>query len=96
MTPCLAQQIHLALKDLQPEARIDRALTDSGVYRGSVIAETARDLIQRISPQSAVLHRKDELDYMLRIGDYVRISYSNGFAHVEQVRERSRGKELAR
>jgi hypothetical protein len=92
----LPQQVQLALKELKPEARIDRALTDSGVYRGSVIAETANDLIQRISAQSAVIHRKDELDYLPRIGDHVRISYSDGFAHVQQVRERSRGKELAR
>jgi hypothetical protein len=92
----LPQHIQLALKELQPGARIDKSLTDSGVYRGNVIAETAYDFIQRISPQSAVIHRKDKLDYLPRIGDYVRISYCDSFAHVQQVRERSCGKELAR
>src|SRR5437899_2174948 len=50
----LPRQVQLALKDLGPEARIDQALTDSGVYCGTVLAETAHDLIQRITPRSAV------------------------------------------
>src|SRR5205807_1984432 len=29
----LPQQVQLALKELGPEARIDQALTDSGIYR---------------------------------------------------------------
>jgi hypothetical protein len=89
-------QVQLALKHLGHEARMDRALTDSGVYRGTILAETAQDLIQQITLQSAVIHRKDRLDAVPPTGEYVRISYSDGVAHVQQVRERSRSKELAR
>jgi hypothetical protein len=92
----LPQQVQFALKELGPAARIDKALTDSGVYRGTVLAETVQDLIQRITPQSAVIHRKDLLDAVPQTGEYVRISYSNGVAHVQDVRQRSRNKELSR
>ncbi len=92
----LPLQVQLALMELGPEARMDRALTDSGVYRGTVLAETVQDLIQRITPQSAVIHRKDHLDVVPPTGEYVRITYSNGVAHVQDVRQRSRNKELSR
>jgi hypothetical protein len=92
----LPRQVELALKELGPEARIDQALTDSGVYRGTVLAETAQNLIQRITPRSAVIHRKDDLDIVSSAGNHVRITYSNGLGHVQEVRERSRSKELAR
>src|SRR6266436_2499930 len=92
----LPQQVQLALKELWPEARIDQALTDSGVYRGTVLAETTQNLIQQITPQSAVIHRKDDLDIVPRVGNHVRISYCDGLGHVQEVRERSRSKELAR
>ncbi len=92
----LPRQVQLALKELGPEARIDQALTDSGIYRGTVLAETTHNLIQQITPQSAVVHRKDDLDIVPRVGNHVRISYSDGLGHVQEVRERSRSKELAR
>jgi hypothetical protein len=92
----LPRQIQLALKELGPEARIDQALTDSGIYRGTVLAETTHNLIQQITPQSAVSHRKDDLDIVPRVGNHVRISYSDGLGHVQEVREKSRSKELAR
>src|SRR6266436_1815022 len=92
----LPRQVQLALKELWPEARIDQALTDSGVYRGTVLAETTQNLIQQITPQSAVIHRKDDLDIVPRVGNHVRISYCDGLGHVQEVRERSRSKELAR
>jgi len=92
----LPRQVQLALKELGPEGRIGQALTDSGIYRGTVLAETTQNLIQQITPQSAVIHRKDDLDGVPRIGEHVRISYSDGLGHVQQIRERSRSKELAR
>jgi hypothetical protein len=92
----LPPQVQLALKQLGPEARIDRALTDSGAYRGTVLAETMHDLIQRITPQSAVIHRKDQLDAVPSTGEYVRISYSHGVARVHEVRQKNRNKELTR
>jgi hypothetical protein len=92
----LPQQVRIALNELRPDARIEQALTDSGVYRGTILAETAQDLVQQISPHSAVIHRKDHLDAPPQTGERVRISYSDGFGQVQQVRERSRSKELAR
>jgi hypothetical protein len=91
----LPAQVQSELRELRPEARIVRAHTDSGAYRGSVIAETTQSLIQRISRQSAVIHQKDDLDRVPRIGEYVCISYTEGLGHVTLVRERSPGKELA-
>ena len=92
----LPQHVQLVLQELGPAAKIDRALTDSGVYRGTVLAEAVRDIIQEITTHSVVIHQKDDLDRLPRIGEHVRISYSNGLGHVQQVRERSRAKELAR
>jgi hypothetical protein len=92
----LPQQVRVALNELRPEARIEQALTDSGVYRGTILAETAQDLIQQINPHSAVIHRKDHLDAPPQTGEHVRIAYVDGVGHVRQVRERSHSKELSR
>jgi hypothetical protein len=92
----LPRHVQLALKELGPEARIEQALTDSGVYRGTILAGTAQDLVQQISPRSAVIHRKDRIDAAPRTGEQVRIAYVDGVGHVQQVRERSHSKELSR
>jgi hypothetical protein len=89
-------QVQAILERLGPETRVEPALTDSGTYRGSVVVETAHELIQRISPQYAVIHKKDDLDSRPRIGDHVCITYSGGDGHVRNVPERSRNKEMAR
>ena len=92
----LPQQVRVALNELRPDARIEQALTGSGVYRGTILAETAQDLVQQISPHSAVIHRKDHLDAPPQTGERVRIAYVDGVGHVQQVRERSHTKELSR
>ena len=92
----LPQQVRVALNELGPDVRIEQALTDSGVYRGTILAETAQDLVQQISPHSAVIHRKDQLDAPPQTGEHVRIAYVDGVGHVQQVRERSHSKELVR
>jgi hypothetical protein len=92
----IPQQVRVVLNGLRPDARIEQALTDSGVYRGTILAETAQDLIQQISPHSAVIHRKDRLDAPPQTGEHVRIAYVDGVGHVQQVRERSHSKELSR
>jgi hypothetical protein len=89
-------QVQPLLERLGPETRVELALTDSGTYRGTVLVETADELIQRISPQCAVIHSKDDLDTSPRIGDQVCITYSDGAGHVRKVRERNRSKELSR
>jgi hypothetical protein len=92
----LPREVRGALNELRPGARIDQALTDSGVYRGAIVAETAQDLVQQISPHSAVIHRKDRLDAPPQTGEHVRITYVDRVGHVQRVRERSHSKELSR
>jgi hypothetical protein len=92
----LPQQVRVALNELRPDALIEQALTDSGVYRGTILAETAQDLVQQISTHSAVIHRKDRLDAPPQTGEHVRVAYVDGVGHVQQVRERSHSKELSR
>jgi hypothetical protein len=79
-----------------PQTHLDPALTDSGVYRGTIIATRGDDVVQQITPQSAVIHHKDLLNTVPFVGQHVRIRYSDGVARVEAVRERSRGRELSR
>src|SRR6266436_4089220 len=38
----LPQHVRVALNELRPDAHLEQALTDSGVYRGTILAETAQ------------------------------------------------------
>jgi hypothetical protein len=84
------------LLPLALQLRLDPPLTDSGVYRGTIIATRGDDVVQQITSQSAVIHHKDLLNTVPFVGQHVRIRYSDGVARVEAVRERSRGRELSR
>jgi hypothetical protein len=88
--------LQLTLKQMAPNARVERAQTDSGTYRGRIIGETEKSLIQQITSHSAVVHRKDLLDVVPAIGESVRVGYSNDNARVLPVKERSRAQELGR
>jgi len=85
-----------ALIQLAPDGRIENAQTDSGTYRGGIIGETAKNLIQQITSHTAVLHRKDLLDMIPAAGENVRIAYSSGNARVLPVKRRSKTQELGR
>ena len=85
-----------AMRLMAPNARIENAQTDSGAYRGGIIAETEKNLIQQIASHTAVVHRKDLLDIIPAVGETVRIAYSNDTARVLPVKERSKTQELAR
>jgi len=85
-----------ALRQMAPDARIENAQTDSGTYRGGIIGETEKNLIQQITLHSAVVHRKDLLDLIPAVGENVRIAYSNENARVLPVKERSKTQELGR
>jgi hypothetical protein len=85
-----------ALAHMPSDARIENAQTDSGTYRGRIIAETEKTLIQQITSHSAVVHRKDLLDMTPAVGENVRIAYSNDIARILQVKERSKTQELGR
>jgi hypothetical protein len=85
-----------ALKQMAPDARIENARTDSGTYRGEIIAETEKNLVQQITSHTAVVHRKDVLDMIPAVGENVRIAYRNDKARVLPVRERNKTQELGR
>jgi len=85
-----------ALRQMAPDARIENAQTDSGTYRGGIVGETEKNLIQQITSHTAVVHRKDLLDIIPAVGENVRIVYSNGNARVLPVKERSKRQELGR
>jgi len=84
------------MKQVAPHAQLESAQMDSGTYRGGIIAETEKNLIQQITSQTAVVHRKDLLDMIPAVGENVRIAYSNGNARVLPVKERSKTQELGR
>jgi hypothetical protein len=88
--------LQFALKQMAPDARLEHAQTDSGTYRGRIIGETEKSLIQQITSHSAVVHRKDLLDVIPAVGESVRVGYSNDNARVLPVKERSRAQELGR
>ena len=86
----------LTRKQLGDDARTSIAITDSGIYRGYVIGETADYLIQQISKSSAIAHPKQLLDGDTRTGQKLSITYSNSHALVREVRERNKTQALER
>jgi hypothetical protein len=85
-----------ALRQMAPDARIQKAQTDSGTYRGGIIAETEKTLIQQITSHTAVIHGKDLLEMIPAVGENVRIVYSNDNGRVLSLKERSKTQELGR
>jgi hypothetical protein len=85
-----------ALRQMAPDARIQKAQTDSGTYRGGIIAETEKTLIQQITSHTAVIHGKDLLEMIPAVGQNVRIVYSSDNGRVLPVKERSKTQELGR
>ena len=85
-----------ALSQMSPGARVEQAQTDSGTYRGRIIAETEKNLFQQITSQSAVAHRKELLDVIPVIGENVRVAYSYDNGRVLPIKERSKTQELGR
>jgi hypothetical protein len=92
----LPADLQSALKQIAPDARVEHAQSDSGIYRGRIIAETEKNLIQQITSRTAVLHRKELLDMIPAIGESVRVAYSNDNARVLPFKERSKTQELGR
>ncbi len=71
-------------------------LTDSGVYLGTVIWKGQDLLLQRISASSAVVHSTGMLNESPKIGELVRIAYSNGIGTVDEVALQRSSRELGR
>jgi hypothetical protein len=85
-----------ALMQMATDARVEHAQTDSGTYRGRIIADTEKNLIQQITSHTAVIHRKELLNMIPAIGENVRVAYSNDNGRVLPVKERSKTQELVR
>jgi hypothetical protein len=92
----LPADLQSALKQMAPDAQVESAQSDSGIYRGRIIAETEKNLIQQITSCTAVVHRKELLDMIPAIGESVRVAYSNDNARVLPFKERSKTQELGR
>jgi hypothetical protein len=92
----LPHGLQSALNQMAPGARVEHAQTDSGIYRGRIIADTEKNLIQQITSRIAVVHRKELLDSIPAIGENARIAYNNDNARVLPVKERSKTQELGR
>ena len=86
----------LAAASLGDSARTFVAQTETGIYNGKIIGETDQHLVQRLSPQSAVAHMKHLIKPLPSIGESVTIAYSNEHALVQEMRDRTKGHELAR
>jgi len=92
----LPRGLQSALKQMAADARVEHAQTDSGTYRGRIIADTEKNLVQQITSHTAIIHRKELLDMIPAIGENVRVAYSYDHARVLPVRERTRTQELER
>jgi antirestriction protein ArdC len=86
----------IAAKAIGDGARAVDAVTEGGTYRGTIVGETERFLVQRQSAGMAVLHQKELLDRIPQVGESFSINYSNGKGVVREARERSKSQELGR
>jgi antirestriction protein ArdC len=86
----------IAAKALGDSARTVDALTESGTYRGVIVGETERYLVQRQSAGMAVLHQKELLDHVPQVGEAFSINYSNGKGIVREAWDRSKSQDLGR
>jgi antirestriction protein ArdC len=77
-------------------AQMLTAQSESGIYRGIIIGETAYHVIQRQSAHSSIAHLKDFLDRQPQLGEHVRIHYANSKGTAREVRERDNTTDLGR
>ena len=76
--------------------RFVMAQTQSGSYRGKIIGETGQYVFQQQSLSTAVIHPKQLLDVQPRIGQTIRINYSNDHGAVRELHNRAKSKDLGR
>ncbi len=72
------------------------AQTNSGIYRGPIMAETSSYFLQRLSARAVVAHPKDSLaGESLSVGQSVIVTYSNSKSAVREISQ-CKGAELER
>jgi antirestriction protein ArdC len=86
----------IARQKLGDSARTYVAQTDSGVYRGEVVAETDLHVLLQLNARSAVAHLKHLLSGVPAVGESVVIRYSDGSAQITALPVKSRGREIGR
>jgi conjugative relaxase-like TrwC/TraI family protein len=88
--------VAMAKKLLGEQARTLRPQTDSGIYIGEIVGETAMYVLQRLSPRIVIAHVKDLLNAIPESGSEASIVYSHRTATVRQIPSHKREKELSR
>jgi hypothetical protein len=61
------------------------AQTDSGIYRGEVVAHTELHILQQINPKTIIAHPKNTFVKVPEVGQNVLIRYSNAAARVQDL-----------
>lgn len=90
------QVAELTKQLLGPNARLFPAQTDTGRYRGEIIAETEHHILQKLSPQSAAAHPKQLLPGNIAVGQNVIVAYANQTAHLQPNQPKAREHSLGR
>jgi antirestriction protein ArdC len=85
------------IRDLLGEkANVYQPDTESGRYRGAVMAESEHHVVQKLSPRSAVAHSKTLLPRAVQPGEDLVVSYSNGLAALKPNQVKQRTQALSR
>ena len=85
-----------ARKVMGEKVKTYQADTDSGKYRGEVLAETEHHVLQKVSAKSAVAHEKHLLPGAATPTQNVLIAYSNQVAQLKPNQERQRSRAIKR
>jgi antirestriction protein ArdC len=86
----------LSQEMLGSQARTYPAQTESGNYRGTIIAQTDHHVIQQLNPLSTAAHPKHLFAELPDIGQNVRVCYSNNLASMSLFQPKEKARELAR
>ncbi|MBL8292767.1 MAG: hypothetical protein JNN08_13065 [Bryobacterales bacterium] len=81
---------------LGDHARTYQPDTESGRYRGEIIAETEHHVVQQLSPRSTAAHPKHLLPEPVASGQNLLVAYSNNQAQLKPNHVRERANALAR